>query len=90
MLFGQQTLGKNVLGTLATKNKLVVDWFDFEFSLPHLDGPNFRYENLAYDFELTFSIPQIFPSIDQGGYIFVTVDDAGTTYNLSFEGIETE
>jgi len=88
MLFGQQTLGQNVFGVLATKNKAVVHWPELSFSLPNI--ANLSYRNLVNEFAFTLSIPKIFPSIDQGGYIFVTVDDDGDIYNLSFEGIETE
>ena len=33
---------------------------------------------------------KIFPETIVGGYLFITIDDDGTMYNLSFEGIETE
>ncbi len=40
--------------------------------------------------EFGLSFNKIFPATILGGYMFVTVNDNGTEYNLSFEGIESE
>jgi len=42
------------------------------------------------DMQFGMSFNKIFPETILGGYMFVTVNDEGTEYNLSFEGIESE
>ncbi len=87
MLFGKHKLGLNKLGILDTQNKLIIRWMTLPVSM---DQMTCSYKSLAPDMIMPVSMSKLFPEIKQGGYIFVTVDDDGTTYNLSFEGIETE
>lgn len=87
MLLGKKKIGLNELGTLDTQNKHIIRWMTLPISMSQMTC---SYRSLAPDMIMPVSMPKLFPEIKQGGYIFVTVDDDGTTYNLSFEGIETE
>lgn len=89
--FGKQLIGLNTLGTLDTQNKSIIHWMTSLSSMKKIkrEEQQFWYRSLAPDMIQAISIPKLFPEIKQGGYIFITVDDNGTIYNLSFEGIET-
>lgn len=89
--FGKQLVGLNTLGTLDTQNKCIIHWMTASSSVDKIKrGSLFYYRSLASDVVKSVSMPKLFPEIKQGGYIFVTVVDNETTYNLSFEGIETD
>jgi len=87
MLFGNKKFGLNEMGALDIQNKLIIRWMTLPSSMEQIQG---SYRSLAPNMTVAVSMPKVFPEVKQGGYIFVIVNDGGTIYNLSFEGIESE
>lgn len=84
---GKNRIGIYPLGIIMPENMAIVRNMEIDIELDDLAGTQ---TNTIPDMHLELSMPRLFPEIEQGGHIFITVDDDGDVYNLSFEGIESE
>jgi hypothetical protein len=79
----EQCLAVQVHGINSISNMTFSNYFDApDIAQVHIVKPK--------DVQFDLSFNKIFPETIMGGYMFVTVNDNGTEYKLSFEGIESE
>ena len=84
---GKSVVGLYPLGILQPENKTII-WF-MEVAI-ELDEITATQTETIKEMTMELTMNKIFPEIEQGGHIFIEVDDNADHYYLSFEVIETE
>lgn len=88
MFLGKNVLGKYQIGVGGVSQRTFASDITITHNLPNITDIEFR--RIVDDITIYHILPKVFPSAKEGGFLFVTVEDDDKTYNLSFEGIETD
>ena len=84
---GKSAIGLYPLGMIRPENRTVIWFMEIGTEIDSIAATQIK---TIKDMTMELTMNKIFPEIEQGGHIFIEVDDNADHYYLSFEGIETE